>query len=173
MDRVLAQIGSGLAGTLCLVISKSGGTKETRNGMLEAKAAYERAGLVFGRHAVAITQVDSELDDYAIKSNWIGRFPMWDWVGGRTSELSAVGLLPAALQGIDIDSLLEGARTCDEITQSVNVTANPSAQLALAWFQSGNGKGLKNMVIILLLKCCEIVTSLRLRSKLAQPRETS
>ena len=34
---------------------------------------------------------------------------MWDWVGGRTSELSAVGLVPAALQGIDIDAMLAGA----------------------------------------------------------------
>jgi len=34
---------------------------------------------------------------------------MFDWVGGRTSGLSAVGLLPAALQGIDIDAMLAGA----------------------------------------------------------------
>jgi len=35
---------------------------------------------------------------------------MWDWVGGRTSVLSAVGLLPAALQGFDIDAMLEGPK---------------------------------------------------------------
>jgi len=46
--RVLSSIGAGAGKTLCLVISKSGGTKETRNGMLEAKAFYERAGLNFG-----------------------------------------------------------------------------------------------------------------------------
>ena len=34
---------------------------------------------------------------------------MFDWIGGRTSELSAVGLLPAALQGLDIDAMLAGA----------------------------------------------------------------
>jgi glucose-6-phosphate isomerase len=148
MDRVLAEIGTGLAVTLCLVISKSGGTKETRNGMLEAQAAYEKAGLDFGRHAVAVTQAGSELDKNAVKNNWIRRFPMWDWVGGRTSVLSAVGLLPAALQGIEIDSLLKGAKSCDEITRSANVRANPSALLALAWYQSGNGIGTKDMVVI-------------------------
>ena len=148
MDRVLAQIGAELNQTLCLVISKSGGTKETRNGMLEVKAAFERAGIDFGRHTVAITQSGSALDNYAAKNNWIRRFPMWDWVGGRTSELSAVGLLPAALQGFDIDSLLAGAKACDEVTRSNNVNSNPSARLALAWFHSGNGKGMKNMVII-------------------------
>src|SRR5688572_25621536 len=55
MDKVLAQLDGALGGTLCLVISKSGGTKETRNGMLEAQAAYQRAGLQFNQHAVAIT----------------------------------------------------------------------------------------------------------------------
>jgi glucose-6-phosphate isomerase len=148
MDRVLAEIGTELNRTLCLVISKSGGTKETRNGMLEAKAAYERAGLDFGEHAVAVTQAGSQLDNYATQHHWIKRFPMWDWVGGRTSELSAVGLLPAALQGFEVDSILAGAKSCDELTRLNNVNANPAAQLALAWFHSGNGKGLKNMVIL-------------------------
>src|SRR6185295_19377187 len=55
MDRVLANIGADLSRTLCIVISKSGGTKETRNGMLIAKTAYEKASLNFGKHAVAVT----------------------------------------------------------------------------------------------------------------------
>ncbi len=148
IDRVLAEIGDGLGQTLCLVVSKSGGTKETRNGMLEAKAAFEAASLNFGGHAVAITQTGSELDSYAIQNNWIRRFPMWDWVGGRTSELSAVGLLPAALQGFDIDSLLLGANECDKTTRTADISKNPAAQLASAWFHSGNGKGSKSMVIL-------------------------
>src|SRR5438132_1404408 len=117
MDRTLAEIRVDLGQTLCLVISKSGGTKETRNGMLEAQAAYQEAGLNFGSHAVAITGVNSELDKFAVQNGWLRRFPMWDWVGGRTSETSVVGLLPAALQGIDIDSFLAGAKACDEITR--------------------------------------------------------
>jgi glucose-6-phosphate isomerase len=148
MDLVLAEIGDQLGQTLCVVISKSGGTKETRNGMLEAKAAYERAGLDFGLHAVAVTGALSELDNYAKSNNFLKRFPMWDWVGGRTSELSAVGLLPAALQGIDIDSILAGANACDETTRQTDVKLNPAAQLALMWFYIGNGKGTKNMVIL-------------------------
>jgi glucose-6-phosphate isomerase len=73
---------------------------------------------------------------------------MWDWIGGRTSELSAVGLLPAALQGIDIDGLLEGGKMMDIATRTKNVKDNPAAQIALAWFASGNGKGEKNMVVV-------------------------
>jgi len=148
MDRVLATIGPDLGKTLCIIISKSGGTKETRNGMLIAKAAFEKVGLSFGQHAVAITMQGSELDKYAIENKWLPRFPMWDWVGGRTSELSAVGLLPAALQGFDLDGLLAGARECDELTRIKNVKSNPAAQLSLAWYESGNGKGTKNMVVL-------------------------
>jgi glucose-6-phosphate isomerase len=148
MDRVLATIGDGLSKTLCIVISKSGGTKETRNGMLIAKAAFERANLDFGRHCVAVTSEGSELDKYAIQNNWLERFPMWDWVGGRTSELSPVGLLPAALQGFDISNLIEGAYECDVVTRVQNAKVNPACCLALAWFASGNGKGSKNMVAL-------------------------
>jgi len=148
MNVVLATIGADLERTLCIVISKSGGTKETRNGMLIAKAAFEKAGLHFGQHAIAITTQGSDLDIYAIANKWLTRFPMWDWVGGRTSELSAVGLVPAALQGLDTDSLLAGARLCDEANRSDNVTINPASQIALAIYESGNGKGINNMVVL-------------------------
>ena len=148
MNRTLSAIGRKLNRTLCIVISKSGGTQETRNGMLVAQAAYEKAGLNFGQHAVAVTMFGSELDKYTIANQWLERFPMWDWVGGRTSELSAVGLLPAALQGIDIDSLIAGGNMADSSTRNKNVKLNPAAQLALAWFASGNGKGTKNMVVL-------------------------
>ena len=73
---------------------------------------------------------------------------MWDWVGGRTSELSTVGLLPAALQGIDITQLLSGGNAIDAATRTHNVVENPAALLALAWYASGNGKGTKNMVVL-------------------------
>lgn len=148
MDLVLAPLLKRLGQTLCVVISKSGGTKETRNGMLEAQAAYAKAGLKFGAHAVAVTGLGSELDQVAVKEGWIKRFPMWDWVGGRTSELSAVGLLPAALQGIDIGQMLAGAAAADECTRIPNVAANPAAQLALAWHYVGKGRGEKDMVIL-------------------------
>ena len=147
-DRVLKEIKGALSETLTMVISKSGGTIETRNGMLEAKAAYQTKGLRFERHAVAITGVKSDLDRIAKKEGWIARFPMWDWVGGRTSETSAVGLLPAALQGIDIDALLDGARLCDEITRKRDSRVNPAALLALAWYHATGGCGKKDMVIL-------------------------
>jgi glucose-6-phosphate isomerase len=145
-DRVFARLDGRLDGTLTVVISKSGGTKETRNGMLEAKAAYERKGLSFEKHAVAVTSDGSEL--YTLSAPWLARFPMWDWVGGRTSQLSAVGLLPAALQGLDIDGLLEGARLADVATRDRSLTKNPAALLALMWHHATGGKGKKDLVVL-------------------------
>lgn len=148
MDRVLAALGERLATTLVLVISKSGGTAETRNGMLVAKAAFEQRRLDFARHAVAITGAGSLLDQTAKNEGWLARFPMWDWVGGRTSELSAVGLLPAALQGLDIDGLLDGARACDEITRRRDLRKNPAALLAALWYYATGGRGERDMVVL-------------------------
>ena len=148
MDKVLAQLSGKLGQTLAIVISKSGGTKETRNGMLEAEAAWSRAGLDFAKHVVAITGAGSELDKVAVSKGWLRRFPMWDWVGGRTSELCAVGLLPAALQGLDIDAMLAGARACDEVTRQPDTARNPAAQLALMWHFLGDGRGARDMVVL-------------------------
>ncbi len=139
--RGLAVLDGKLDETLCIVISKSGGTPETRNGMVVMAEAYRAAGLEFGEHAVAITGAGSKLDKTAQSQGWLARFPMWDWVGGRTSELSAVGLLPAALQGIDIDAMLAGAADCDVATRVHDVMKNPASLLALAWYHATGGKG--------------------------------
>jgi glucose-6-phosphate isomerase len=147
-DRVLKETKGTLSETLTIVISKSGGTIETRNGMLEARAAYQAKGLRFGKHAVAITEINSVVDRLAKKEGWVARFPLWDWVGGRTSETSAVGLLPAALQGINIDALLEGAWLCDGVTRKKDSRTNPAAILALMWFYATGGQGKKDMVIL-------------------------
>ena len=149
MDTVIAKLAkSGLDKTLVLVISKSGGTAETRNGMLEAKAAWEAAGLDFGRHAAAVTGVGSKLDQYAVAHHFVARFPMEDWIGGRTSVLSTVGLVPAALQGLDIDALLAGAAAMDVETRKPDVSKNAAMQLAIAWHSATHGKGEKDMVVL-------------------------
>lgn len=146
--RLLRELQSRLSETLCIVTSKSGGTPETRNGMLLAAKAFEAAGLKFAEHAVAITMPGSKLDRQAEAEGWIARFPMFDWIGGRTSELSAVGLLPAALQGLDIRAMLDGAAACDEATRNRETTRNPAALLALMWFYATGGKGRKDMVVL-------------------------
>ncbi|MGI8891217.1 MAG: glucose-6-phosphate isomerase [Chthoniobacterales bacterium] len=147
-DRVISRMGDGLAHTLVVVISKSGGTKETHNGMLEAEAHFEKAGLDFGKQAVAVTGVGSQLDKYAESHGWLARFPMFDWIGGRTSVMSAVGLLPAALQGIDTENLLAGAAAMDAHTRQPERDQNAAMLLALMWYYAGDGQGKKDMVIL-------------------------
>ncbi|HBB35500.1 MAG TPA: glucose-6-phosphate isomerase [Cyanobacteria bacterium UBA8803] len=148
IDSILTKLQDRLSSTLVLIISKSGGTPETRNGMIEVKKAYESQNLDFAPHFVAITGRDSNLDKLAKSEGWLATFPMYDWVGGRTSEMSAVGLLPAALQGIDIRQMLAGAKEMDAATRIPEIKANPAALLALSWYFAGNGKGEKDMVIL-------------------------
>ena len=148
MQRVLGRIGCRLATTLTVIISKSGGTAETRNGMFSAQAAYEAAGLGFARHAVAVTGVGSKMDVHAISAGFIKRFPMQDWVGGRTSVMHTVGLVPATLQGVDIDAFLAGAAAMDAKTRSLPTKQNISMLIALMWYSAGGGKGTKDMVIL-------------------------
>jgi len=148
IDLTLKQLQGKLGQTLAVVISKSGGTPETRNGMLEAHHAYRNAGLEFAKHAIAVTGEGSKLDQVAITENWLARFPMWDWVGGRTSETAAVGLLPAALQGLDFKGILEGAKQMDSLTRCWETQKNPAALLALMWYFLTDGVGSKDMVVL-------------------------
>lgn len=148
IDLVLDLLGDRLSTTLVLVISKSGATPEAANGMKEVEFAFAKAGLNFAKHAIAITGVGSTLEKYAIGNGWLDQFPMYDWIGGRTSELSAVGLLPAALQGIDIREMLRGASLMDAATRIEDLRQNPAALLAMSWYFAGNGKGEKDMVVL-------------------------
>jgi len=148
IDLTLSEIGPRLSTTLALVISKSGGTPETRNGMLEAENAFSANGLDFAKQAIAITGEGSRLHKHATDHGWLDFLPMWDWVGGRTSETAAVGLMPAALQGIDVDELLQGAGQMDEITRQHDYRNNPAAMLALSWHYLTDGKGSRDMVIL-------------------------
>src|SRR4029434_7408977 len=73
---------------------------------------------------------------------------MHDWVGGRTSIMSAVGLVPAALEGFDIDSFIAGAAAMDVKTRQTVATQHAGMLLVLMWFYAGNGRGEKDMVIL-------------------------
>ena len=148
MDKVFQAVKADLDAALTIIISKSGGTIETRNCMVEAKAFYEANGLDFARHAVCVTGVGSKLDGVAVAEGWIDRFPMWDWVGGRTSVMSAVGLLPLALKGVDIDGFLAGAADCDSLGRSEDVYDNPALLLALSWYRCSGGQGGTTQVVL-------------------------
>lgn len=147
-QRIRDAIGDRLATTLVVVISKSGGTKETRNGMLAAQAWFREAGIPFAGNFVAVTGRGSQLDKTADAEGWLRRFPMFDWIGGRTSVMSAVGLVPMSLQGLDIADFLAGAAAMDRHTRTDDVRKNAALMLALMWYHAGDGRGLKDMVVL-------------------------
>ncbi len=147
-DRLFSCLDASLDAALFIVVSKSGGTAETRNGMVEARRRLKQAGLSFEGQAVAVTQKGSALDRTAETEGWLASFPMWDWVGGRTSLMSAVGLLPALLQGIDTDALLEGARYCDILGRIPEWEGNPSLILAMSWLLATEGKAKRALVVL-------------------------
>lgn len=148
IDHILNRLKERLKSTLVIVTSKSGGTPETRNGMLEVMYAYEQQGLNFPNHAVAVTMPGSKIDELERVEAWLAEFPMFDWVGGRTSEMSSVGLLSASLVGIDVRAMLAGAKEMDIATRVPEIRRNPAALLALSWYSAGNGKGEKDMVVL-------------------------
>ena len=147
IDRALAELGT-LQDALIVVISKSGGTPETRNGMLEVERACVAAGLSFAARAVAVTTTGSALHQRAEQQGWVATFPMWDWVGGRTSITSAVGLLPGALIGMDLRAFLAGAAAMDDATRRTDLHQNPAARLAALWFVQGGGHGDRAMEVL-------------------------
>lgn len=145
MERVLGEIN--LEETLVAVLSKSGGTKETRNGMLEVRHVFAQRGIDFSQRAIAVTVPDSALDRLAQKEGWLQRLSLWNWVGGRTSVTGMVGLLPLALAGLDWQSFLRGAADMDAKTRSKAVD-NPALLLAASWHHAGEGKGTRSMVVL-------------------------
>ena len=117
------------------VISKSGGTAETMAQYLVVRAWLEKAlGEAAHRHLVFTTDPSrGALRELAQRD----RIPTLDVpadVGGRFSVLSPVGLLPAALVGIDVDGLLSGARRALERSEPDDLLRNPPAlYAALHW----------------------------------------
>ncbi|MEB3327386.1 MAG: glucose-6-phosphate isomerase [Synechococcus sp.] len=147
MSRTLAAIDSHLSTTL-VVVSKSGGTPEPHISMEQAQARLESRGGNWAGQAVAVTMLDSKLDKLAVSGNWLGRFDMFDWVGGRTSITSAVGLLPGALIGADIRGFLAGAAQMDCATRVTDLSRNPAALMAASWYVAGHGEGRRDMVLL-------------------------
>jgi glucose-6-phosphate isomerase len=148
IERAIAGLGERLRHTLVVVVSKSGGTVETRFGMELARHAVVRAGLDWPSRAIAITTPGSNLAQRAEREGWRAVLPLWDWVGGRFSVTSAVGLFPAELAGVDTVPLLDGAREMDAWTRTPTVADNPAALLAAAWHVAGRGRGDRAMVVI-------------------------
>ena len=131
-----------------VVVSKSGRTAETMGALAMIEEALADEGLTLPERSVAITLKGSALDKRAEGEGWLGTLALWDWVGGRTSLTSAVGLLPAALAGIDGESVLEGAAHMDAWTREASLSDNPAMALALSWYQATGGQSKRAQVVL-------------------------
>ena len=137
--------------TKCLFncISKSGSTSETMSQfmiikeMLSEKLSKEEAA----KHIVCTTdKVNGNLIKIA-KEEGYKTFIIPSGVGGRFSELTPVGLLPAAMCGIDIKKMLEGAAYMDEICKNDDIYKNPAYMYAvLSYIAMNKGRNIAVMM---------------------------
>lgn len=108
-DQVRRALEGNLPATVLVVSSKSGGTVETDSQRRTFEAAFTAAGLDAARHIVVVTDPGSPLEKVAKDAGYRAVFGADPTVGGRFSALTAFGLVPAALAGVDVEQLLDDA----------------------------------------------------------------
>lgn len=121
--------------TLVIVIAKSGATAETCSTFLiVSNWLYSRIGKAAARRiAVVTSEGTGDLKTLAVREEY-ATFHLPENVGGRFSVLSAVGLLPAALAGFDIEALLKGAAQMNQICWSRDLAKNIALRSALSHY---------------------------------------
>lgn len=126
--------------TLFIMSSKSFGTQETLQNTLTAKAWFlegDTKETDVAKHFVAVSSNIEAAIEFGMDPNNL--FPMWDWVGGRYSMWSAIGLPLAIAIGFDnFKSLLEGAHEMDKHFCSAPLNDNLPVILALLgiWYRN-------------------------------------
>jgi glucose-6-phosphate isomerase len=126
--QVKSAIEDRLERTLVVVSSKSGGTVETDSHRRAYAAAFEAAGVQdVGRRFVAVTDPGSPLEKIARDAGFREVFLADANVGGRYSALTAFGVVPSALAGVDVERLLDEAEALGVSLGSSE--GNPSLQL--------------------------------------------
>ena len=126
--------------TLFLLQSKSFSTLETLENAKEVKAWLLKAGVTetqVRQHFIAVTANNSAAIEFGIDESHI--FPMWDWVGGRYSLWSAIGLPIAFVLGMDhFEALLTGAHEMDQHFLNADFEQNLPVIMALlgVWYQT-------------------------------------
>ena len=121
--------------TMFNVITKSGGTSETLIQMRLVIDLYNKMGVDYKPHFVVTTETGNKLDAFA-KANGIPTLEVPKSVGGRFSVLSPVGLLPAAVYGIDIAGLMKGADNIRQSAKNEDITSNMTMLSALINYHS-------------------------------------
>ncbi len=136
------------AKTVFNVITKSGATSETMTQYLVIWDILKKAlGDDAKNHIIATTSETKGNLIKIAKAEGFKTFYIPDGVGGRFSQLCPVGLLPAAVLGIDIKLMLEGAKYMDKICMNKDMRKNPALLSALLQYMSINrGKNVSVMM---------------------------
>lgn len=138
-----------LGRTLFLVVSKSGGTAETMAQYLIVRGRLTAAlGENFRRHLVFVTDPEKGALRRIAREESIGTLEIPTNVGGRFSVFSAVGLLPAALIGIDIEGLMAGAGEMAERCAARELRRNPAGSFAILQWLADTQHGLSDHVVM-------------------------
>jgi glucose-6-phosphate isomerase len=136
--------------TLFVMSSKSFSTQETLTNTLSAKDWFLAQGAGqqdVAKHFVAVTSNVTKATEFGMDASNI--FPMWDWVGGRYSLWSAIGLPIALLIGMDnFKALLDGAHQMDEHFSNTPVEQNMPVIMAMLSVLYGNFHGAQAHVIL-------------------------
>lgn len=134
--------------TVFNVITKSGATSETMSQYLIIMDLLKKKfGDKAKEHMIATTSAKKGNLIKIAQEEGLKTFYIPDGVGGRFSELCPVGLLPAAVLGIDIKVMLEGAAFMDKICKSKDYRKNPALVAALLQFMSmKKGKNISVMM---------------------------
>lgn len=135
--------------TLVNVITKSGDTAETMSQFMILKDRLERElGEDYRKNIVATTDKNTGVLRQIAEQEGYKTFIVPDDVGGRFSVFSAVGLLPFALVGLDIDEIMNGVKDMDLILKNTDINENIAAQNALIHYLLDTKKG-KNLSVIM------------------------
>ncbi|HEY7767775.1 glucose-6-phosphate isomerase, partial [Longimicrobium sp.] len=128
--------------TLFNVVSKSGGTAETMSQYLIIRERLQaELGDGYRRHLLFTTDPEKGVLRALAREEEIATLPVPSNVGGRFSVLSAVGLLPAAMAGIDVAALLEGAREMAKRCESNDLRTNPAGMFAALQYLADTEQG--------------------------------
>lgn len=135
--------------TLVNVITKSGSTAETMSQFMIVKDRLEKElGDDYRKNIVATTDKKTGILRQIAEQEGYKTFVVPDDVGGRFSVFSAVGLLPFALVGIDIDELTNGIKDMDLALKNTDIHENIAAQNALIQYLMDTKKG-KNLSVMM------------------------
>ena len=135
-DTIMATVARlDLAKTVVLVVSKSGGTAETMAQYLLVRARFDEAlGREAREHFVFVTDPEKGSLRPIARAESLTALDIPPNVGGRFSVLTPVGLLPAALIGIDVAGLLRGAEAMRQRCETAELVANPAGTYAALQF---------------------------------------